>query len=428
MAIRTGIGVGEAQVYDTSGIVNTYFKLMQKQQQDQAKYESQLADIITKADTSGLDPRDSKYVLEKYNGVKDAYNKLASIRNPTEQRLAMSELKKSVSSINEYANNAKLWRKNILDLANNVDKNRDDYEDGVLDELKKLVDGSYNDAIVAGRAVISPFDFKRAVDYSLVPKSLDGIRKDIEGAAKDSRSYVVGASRVPGYRSVTYKATPESFDNSFKLNVLTDKNQRYQYKQLYKNANPEATEPTVDDLTKFARSLYEEKYGPAAYSFAGEDKKMDSPKSDKQSVSELWGTALNGLFDQNMDTQKIISMLKAQGKGKIYDIVPNGTGYDVIPMMTKVGSQKLLTPKPGKPIFVQDSYTLAQTLGSLGVGSAGFGSVTKLSAPPSSENQNNAKVLEGTTKQLQDAAAKMGMKKEAYKKYLISQGYKVIER
>ena len=54
MAIKTGIGVGEAQVYDTSGLVGNFAKMLQKQAQDTAKFQEEMADLISKVKTDGV--------------------------------------------------------------------------------------------------------------------------------------------------------------------------------------------------------------------------------------------------------------------------------------------------------------------------------------------------------------------------------------
>lgn len=54
MAVRSGIGVGEAQIFDTSGVIGTYGRVLAQQQKNDERYASELADLISKVDTEGV--------------------------------------------------------------------------------------------------------------------------------------------------------------------------------------------------------------------------------------------------------------------------------------------------------------------------------------------------------------------------------------
>lgn len=288
MAIRSGIGIGEAQIFDTSGVMNTYFKLIQQQQAQQAKYQKELADAISKVDLKNLDPSDSKYVLEKYNEVKDLRRGLYSIKNPVEQKLALSKVEKSLQDIQEYTNNARRFRENLVKIADDMNRNPEDFDDSSKDEVKKLVGLPYYEAIKLGRGAIDSYTYQRVPDMASIPKYLDNARKLMETSARDKRDFILEPSKKKGYEIVVYKSNPKSFADAISMEIAADNKAKYQFKQLYKAANPDVAAPTDEQLIDFARQQYEKRYGQSSYAFAGEPKKIQVDKPDKLTSSEKY--------------------------------------------------------------------------------------------------------------------------------------------
>ena len=250
MGIKSGIGIGEAQVYDTSSIVNGYYKLIQEEQKKQAKYADELADVLSKVDFKNLDPIDYKYINQEYQNAKGIANKYSGSRNTLEQRLAISEAKKAMQGIEEYAMGARVWRKNISDVANDMLANPEDYDDESKDEVKKLISGSYADAIKLNRASITPFTYKRIQDVSLVDKTIDGARKALQTMAEESGKF----SKIvkDGFEQLAYSIPQESVTGLLTAEMTANPKIKFQFKELYKQMNPEAEKPTDIQLADFA--------------------------------------------------------------------------------------------------------------------------------------------------------------------------------
>ena len=103
MAIKTGIGVGAAQIFDTSGIMNAYGRQIAQQQKIQAaqaqreflsaekekeraeraaaKFDEDIADIMASAKLGGIRDRDVEEITKAYNEVKDFYSKSGSLKD-----------------------------------------------------------------------------------------------------------------------------------------------------------------------------------------------------------------------------------------------------------------------------------------------------------------------------------------------------------
>lgn len=324
MAIRSGIGIGEAQVFDTRGIVNTYAKLIQQQQAEQAKYQKELADAISKVDLKNLDPTDSKYILDQYGSVKDLYGKLASIKDKTQQRLAISQIQKSMDEINEYANGARNYRANLVKVADTMNNNPYDYDPESKDEVAKLVNLPYAEAIKLGKSSINPMTYRRIPDVSMVDKSMDEMRKMLEATSKDMGAFTVEKAKQPGWTVPVYKSSADDFTKLMAMELAANGKLRFQYKELYNQMNPGAKQPNELELADFAKSMYEKKYGNASYRFAGEAKPPKEAKSDKLTNDEAWEELMKSAFSGNKskavaDINAIAGEFKAR-------IVPNKDG------------------------------------------------------------------------------------------------------
>jgi hypothetical protein len=317
MGIKSGIGIGEAQIYDTSGIVNGYYKLIQEEQKKQAKYADEFADVLSKVDFKNLDPLDYKYIDQEYQKAKSIANKYANTRNTLEQRLAINEAKKAMQDIEEYAIGARSYRKNIADIAKNMLDNPEDYDDESKDEVKKLVSLPYADAIKLNRASITPFTYKRIQDVSLVDKTIDGARKALQTMAEESGKFKKVVK--DGFEQLSYSIPQESVAGLFTAEMTANPKVKFQFKELYKQMNPEAEKPTDVQLADFARSLYEKKYQQQSYNFVGDRFKADKPKKDGDGEDKLTYRQglISGLINKDKGSlDELTAMLPANSKAE----------------------------------------------------------------------------------------------------------------
>ena len=103
MPIKSGIGFGEAQVYNQPGaIVNLYGKLLQQQAKDQAQFATDLNNIMSKYSTKGLKDEDIKSTANAYQQIKDKVTS-SSTRTPAERAQALADARNGMQTIQEYS-------------------------------------------------------------------------------------------------------------------------------------------------------------------------------------------------------------------------------------------------------------------------------------------------------------------------------------
>jgi len=106
MPIKSGIGFGEAQVYNQpNAITNLYSKLLQQQAKDQEQFATDLNNIMSKYSTKGLKDEDIKLTAEAYKKIKDKVTS-SSIRTPAERAQALADARNGIQTIQEYADSA----------------------------------------------------------------------------------------------------------------------------------------------------------------------------------------------------------------------------------------------------------------------------------------------------------------------------------
>ena len=356
MPIKSGIGVGEAQIYDTSNLENSFMRIVAQKQKQDAMYADELATALARVDVKNLDPKDAKYVLEKYKGLKDLNTQAASLRDDTQKRLAKAQINKGVDEINEYAANAKAWRKSITEVGVLMadPKNFSDYDDSAREEVKSLVNSAYIDAVEKGKAAITPFTYQRKPDLSLIPKDLDQTRKDLEEAAKNPKNLYT--TQKDGYNITGYQLKPQEVDVVLTGKLLTNDNLKYQYKQLYKQQNPDKPEPTDLDLANFYKAQYEQKYPGNPYTFIGSPTKIAKERKEETSEDKLTyrQQLITGLINQDEDYRQELQAnlppnTKVQyGKSRAIPGVSKG-GYRFV---------KVTIPEESSPTGVEITETI----------------------------------------------------------------------
>jgi hypothetical protein len=181
--------------------------------------------------------------------------------------------------------------------------NPEDYDDESKDEVKKLISGSYADAIKLNRASITPFTYKRIQDASLVDKTIDGARKALQTMMEESGKF----SKIvkDGFEQLVYSIPQESVTGLLTAEMTANPKIKFQFKELYKQMNPEAEKPTDTQLADFARSLYEKKYQQQSYKFIG-----NTFRQQKESQGEDLGWLQSG-------SPTSITIPYANGKGAV---------------------------------------------------------------------------------------------------------------
>lgn len=405
MPIRSGIGIGEAQVYDTSGIANQYAKQvynnnlqLQKQAlENQKKNERWLDEISTtvagaKSLGNGLHPNDAKAIIGYNDKIRSLYNQAATAKTPTEQATIRADINQAFQEANTYANDAKIFRKSVDDLGKNmVELHPEDYTDEDKTKLQLLTSGSYNDAVQLGYKTVDPFTFKRKPNDAPLLKAYDDLDKFIKNNAgkdlKDITTETVKDSKtgLQLYRSVK-KVKPEEVYGYLLTNIKANDGLKYNLKTKFQELNPGVV-PTDDDLTKYFINE-KNKVSGTDWNTVKEDLKNvpKEPKEPKDSESEketkLWESYTQGAFNPNTRNQYIKNLQILAGDKAKLSITKEG-------YVKVVGSpeQKLnignglsvLTPAPSpKDYIAKDPSELIGHLKTVGVNPKGISSIERL--------------------------------------------------
>jgi len=303
MPIRSGIGIGEAQIYDTSGLANQYAKQVynrnlqlqkqyEQQQKEQAKVADEMSSLLAKYSTKGLKEADIKLVGDKYIEVKDIAGKASTTKDPIERTKYINEARAGIQSISEYVDNANN-NYGVLDkLAVDMSENGWRYEPEAIQEVKKLYDlpvaqwGKY--------ASLNPTMFQRKPDASSLYAIVDDVNKDLESAVKYNPKFL--KTRTEGGRIYdSYVATPEQAKNALLARIQVNPKAKFTLDAMYREANPTKTDYTDLDLAQFATDNYYSKK-PDAYNFVSAPRdipKATESESDKDAKNSNNYTLVN---------------------------------------------------------------------------------------------------------------------------------------
>ena len=252
MAIKTGIGIGAAQVYDTGGLVNNFAKLLQKQQQDEAKFQTEIADLISKVDTKGVRDQDKAEIAKMYSATKDLYAQAAATKNFQEKALLKSKISKAVGDINEYAARSAEFSKRFNELNNRIAQDSWAYDPKVLDKLRDISGKSL--ISMGADAQLDPFQYQKMPN----DRSRDAVFSAIKRQGDDfAKSKFVRE----GNREREIKTTPDEFI----VGVISDKllsNPEYRTTAIYnfKQLNPDAP-VNMDAIIANEAAMYKDQFG-----------------------------------------------------------------------------------------------------------------------------------------------------------------------
>lgn len=231
MAIKTGIGVGAAQIFDNRGTINAYMKLIQERKKEDAIYRTELADLISKINTKGINDADKPEVLKMYGDIKDLYGRSSSIKNRQERALLKSQISKSISDLNEYAANSADFIKRYDSLAKDMAKNPWAYDANKLQQFKKLKDLPLTQ--LGGMSSLDPFEYQRLPDMKSRDEVFGRVNRQGENFAKGFYK------SAPGGREQYVKVLGDDKINEL-IDVNLQSNPEYKYLAIknWSDANP----------------------------------------------------------------------------------------------------------------------------------------------------------------------------------------------
>lgn len=265
MAIRSGIGIGEAQIYDSSGLVNTYGKVLAQQAKDRAKFEEDLATTMAKYSTKGLKDGDIKLTTEAYKTLKDKVTKYDS-SNPTQRAQALAEARAGMQSIQDYADGAMTAYSTLDKIGGDILENPWKYKPESVDAVKQLYANPYatwsDDFKDLNKA-----KFEREVDGTSVQKLFNAVNTDLKGQAEAGSQFNV--ANKSGYKVSTYFATPEQASQTILKTMDLAPEAKYTLTKAYEETYPDKKDYTQLDVANFATQLYKDQFGVNALSFSG---------------------------------------------------------------------------------------------------------------------------------------------------------------
>jgi hypothetical protein len=265
MAIRSGIGIGEAQIYDSSNLVNTYGKALAQQAKDRAKFEEDLATTMAKYSNKGLRDGDIKLTTEAYKTLKDKVTKYDS-NNPTQRAQALAEARAGMQTIQDYADGAITAYSNLDKIGGDILENPWKYKDESVAAVKQLYTNPYatwsDDFKDLNRA-----KFEREPDGTSVQKLFNNVNADLKGQAEAGSQFNV--ANKSGYKVSTYFATPEQASQTILKTMDLAPEAKYTLTKAYEEAYPDKKDYTQLDVANFATQLYKDQFGVNALSFSG---------------------------------------------------------------------------------------------------------------------------------------------------------------
>ena len=303
MPIRSGIGIGEAQIYDTSRLANQYVKQvynenlrLQKQalenQKKNEKWLEDLATTVSSAKTLGndLNPKDAQAIIDHKSKIRDLYNQAANAKTDADRIRLKAEIDKGFDDANIYANKAKAFRKSVDNLGHTmVDLYPEDFTQEDKDKIISLSSGSFNDAAKLGYETIDLGMFKRKPNDAPLLKAYDDLDKFIkQNAGRDvkditTETIIDNKTGLKLYRPVK-KVNPELVRSHLLTNIKANDGLKYNLKINYQKQNPDLI-PTDENLTDFFISEAKKAKGDNWNVVYGDTQNI--PKEPKAPESEI---------------------------------------------------------------------------------------------------------------------------------------------
>ena len=288
MAIRTGIGVGAAQIADTSGIMNAYARQIAQQQKLQAaqaqreflsaekekeraeraaaKFDEDLADIMASAKLGGIRNIDVEEITKAYNEVKDFYSKAGSLKD-SEKPLFRAELRNRMNTINDAAINSKEVEKRRYDIASKVAQNPWDYDPKVIQDLDYINKTPLSK--LGSFANMDIMNYQRLPNFGLIDTIID----DTYDIGKENAKFA-GQVFEKGQRFKVKRVEPALIRDNLVQRFTTSPEALRAISNLY--SRELGKQPTNEELTNYIMDKYKTKHG---FDYVGEPLDLKEPKS-----------------------------------------------------------------------------------------------------------------------------------------------------
>lgn len=344
MAIRTGIGVGAAQVADTSNIMNAYGRQVAQQQKSQAlqaereakaaeKYNEELADLMASVKTTGARDIDIPDITNAYNEIKEYYSQSAKLKD-SEKPLFRAELKNRINGLNEFAQRSNKFSKDIFAMSSDIAKNEWDYDPLAVAELNKMSQTSLKQ--LGANAVIDPMRFKKLPNFGLI----DSIIDKTYSLGKENAEFI-GTVLDKGQRFKVKRVDPSIIQDNLIQQFTTSPEAMKAISSLY--IRELGQQPTEQELTNYIMDKYKTKH---KFDYVGEPLDIKEPKKTKELDNEdVYAGWLKGAFTKDK-TESLKNLRSVAGTKVTIVDKPDGTYEVVYKPMIDIG-------RGGVPIYIE---------------------------------------------------------------------------
>lgn len=317
MAIRTGIGVGAAQIADTSGIMNAYARQIAQQQRAQAaqaqreflsaekekerseraaaKFDEDLADIMASAKLGGIRNIDVEEITKAYNEVKDFYSKSGSLKD-SEKPLFRAELRNRMNTINDAAINSKEVEKRRYDIASKVAQNPWDYDPKVIQDLDYINKTPLSK--LGSFANVDIMNYQRLPNFGLIDTIIDDTYK----IGKENAKFA-GQVFEKGQRLKVKRIGQDFIQNNLIQRFTTSPEAMRAISNLY--SRELGKQPTDQELTNYIMDKYKTKH---SFDYVGEPLDLERPRDSESESPYNQPIELNIPFAQETKTPGVVNV------------------------------------------------------------------------------------------------------------------------
>lgn len=178
----TSIGQGQAQIYDTSGNLNLYAKILAKQQAERQAEQKELADQLGKLKIDGLRDADKADFYQQYNEWKSMPSQIMQEKDNFKKMQLQSDFDKKYMELNDFVGKSKGYGKLHADISSKFldDRFRNQFNDDAVAKWQK----SANLPLSSAEIVKDPSTLARQIDTSKIMEDINKIDDQLLQSAK----------------------------------------------------------------------------------------------------------------------------------------------------------------------------------------------------------------------------------------------------
>ena len=344
MAIRSGIGIGGAQVIDTRDIMSASARQIAQQQKAQAlqaekeaksaeKYNEELADIMASYKTTGARDIDIPEITAAYNQIKEYYSQSNKVKE-AERPLFKATIKNMMNTVNDTSLRSKELEGRTYTTASRIAQNPWDYDSKVIQDLDYVKKTPISK--LGALANLDPSTYERLPNFG----TIDKIMADVYELGKNKADFIEQRTEE-GQRFNVSRVDPTVIQDNLVLGLRSSpeamKAISYRFSKQF------GKQPTEQDLTNFIMDDYKTKYD---LEYKGPPKDLQRPRAAaKLTNDDIFAQWLIDAFTKK-NAEAIQNLRSASGQKITITDRPDGTFLVKYKPMIDVG-------KGGVPIFIE---------------------------------------------------------------------------